>query len=62
MDAGLGINKLESRISVIHGDILDIKADYLVSSGNPWLNMSGGVNGSLLERYGSMLILTKLFI
>lgn len=39
----------------VHGDLLDEPADYLVSSGNVQLNMSGGVNGALLLRYGPSL-------
>ena len=37
------------------GDILAVPADYLVSSGNVQLNMSGGVNGALLQKYGVSL-------
>lgn len=38
--------------SVIAGDILDIRADVLICSANPFLNLSGGVGGSLAQRYG----------
>jgi O-acetyl-ADP-ribose deacetylase len=41
--------------SILHGDILDIKADILICSANPYLNLSGGVGGALLLRYGSAL-------
>lgn len=39
----------------VHGDLLAEPADYLVSSGNVQLNMSGGANGALLLRYGPSL-------
>ncbi len=32
------------------GDVLDASADVLISTANPWLNMSGGVNGAIRER------------
>jgi O-acetyl-ADP-ribose deacetylase (regulator of RNase III) len=34
------------------GDILDIPADVLICSANVYLNMSGGVGGAFLLRYG----------
>ena len=37
------------------GDILDEAADVLVASANPFLNLSGGVGGALLERCGPEL-------
>ena len=40
------------RWSVKQGDILDEPADVLVCSANPWLNLSGGVGGEILLRYG----------
>src|SRR4051795_407916 len=40
------------RWSVKHCDILDEPADVLVCSANPWLNLSGGVGGEVLLRYG----------
>jgi O-acetyl-ADP-ribose deacetylase (regulator of RNase III) len=42
-------------VTIRQGEILDCKADYLICSGNAWLNMSGGVNGALLEKYGEHL-------
>lgn len=38
-----------------HGDILDVPADVLVCSANPFLTLSGGVGGAFLERYGSAM-------
>lgn len=55
MDISSGPHKTQSTISVVHGNILDVQSDYFISSGNPWLNMSGGVNGALRERYGNIL-------
>ena len=43
------------RWRVRHGDILDVAADVLVCSANPFLTLSGGVGGALLLRYGSSL-------
>jgi O-acetyl-ADP-ribose deacetylase (regulator of RNase III) len=40
---------------VKHCDILDEPADVLVCSANPYLNLSGGVGGALLLRYGDEL-------
>lgn len=40
---------------VRHGDILDVAADVLVCSANPFLTLSGGVGGALLLRYGASL-------
>jgi O-acetyl-ADP-ribose deacetylase len=34
------------------GDVLDEEPDVMISSANPWLNMSGGVNGAILARGG----------
>lgn len=34
------------------GDILEVPADTLICSANPYLNLSGGVGGSFLMRYG----------
>jgi O-acetyl-ADP-ribose deacetylase len=44
-----------TRWSVSHADILDITADGLLCSGNPSLNLSGGVGGAILLRYGSAM-------
>ncbi|MCE9545021.1 MAG: macro domain-containing protein [Planctomycetia bacterium] len=37
------------------GDVLDEAADVLISSANPQLNMSGGVNGAILLRGGESI-------
>lgn len=38
--------------SILHGDILDVQADGLLCSANPSLNLSGGVGGAFLLKYG----------
>src|SRR5262249_55746253 len=43
------------RWSVKQGDILDEPADVLICSANPWLNLSGGVGGEILLRYGPQM-------
>lgn len=36
-------------VSVVVGDVLECSADVLISTANPWLNMSGGVNGAISQ-------------
>jgi len=43
------------RWSVQHGEILEVTADVLVCSGNVYLNLSGGVGGALLLKYGDAM-------
>ena len=38
------------KVMVTVGDVLEATADVLISTANPWLNMSGGVNGAICER------------
>ncbi|MEZ6068770.1 MAG: macro domain-containing protein [Pirellulales bacterium] len=41
---------------VVHvGDILDHPADVLICTANPWLNMSGGVDGAVVARCGPII-------
>ncbi|MCU0719097.1 MAG: macro domain-containing protein [Pirellula sp.] len=40
------------KINVKVGDVLSEPADVLISSANPWLNLSGGVNGAIREAVG----------
>lgn len=40
------------KCSVRVGDVLDEHADALICPANPWLNLSGGVNGAILMRGG----------
>jgi O-acetyl-ADP-ribose deacetylase (regulator of RNase III) len=37
-------------VVVAVGDVLDTPADVLISTANPWLNLSGGVNGAIGQR------------
>lgn len=37
-------------VSVLVGDVLDVPADVLVSTANPWLQMTGGVNLKIILR------------
>ena len=43
------------KLEFYHGDILDLQVDVLVCSANVSLNLSGGVGGALLSRYGADL-------
>ena len=43
------------KLELYHGDILDLQVDVLVCSSNVSLNLSGGVGGALLIRYGADL-------
>lgn len=40
------------KIGVRQGDVLDETVDVLICTANPSLNMSGGVNGAILQRGG----------
>jgi len=42
-------------IVIKRGDIVDEPVDVLVSTANPWLQMSGGVNGEILLRGGESI-------
>ena len=37
------------------GDVLDEPTDVLICPANPWLNLSGGVNGEILRRGGESI-------
>ncbi|WP_153556367.1 macro domain-containing protein [Roseimaritima sediminicola] len=39
-------------INIQVGDVLEFAADVLISTANPWLNLSGGVNGAILAAVG----------
>jgi hypothetical protein len=38
------------KVQIAVGNVLDFSADVLISTANPWLNMSGGVNAAIHER------------
>ncbi len=42
-------------ITVETGDVLQTNVDVLISTANPWLNLSGGVNGAILSACGSAI-------
>lgn len=42
-------------ITVELGDVLQFPADVLISTANPWLNLSGGVNGAILAAGGDAI-------
>ncbi|MBY0459176.1 MAG: macro domain-containing protein, partial [Gemmataceae bacterium] len=37
-------------VTILTGDVLDVPADVLIASANPWLQMTGGVNLAILLR------------
>jgi len=41
---------LPEHVQISIGDVLTTPADVLISTANPWLNMSGGVNAAIRER------------
>lgn len=41
-----------TKIAIKVGDVLEETADLLICPANPWLNLSGGVNGEMLRRDG----------
>lgn len=41
-------------VAVTVGDVLETSADVLISTANPWLNMSGGVNGAIHDHDSSI--------
>lgn len=43
------------RVRIVVGDVLSVSADILVSTANPWLNLSGAVNGAIREAVGPEL-------
>ena len=43
------------QITIKVGNVLTVAADVLISTANPWLNLSGGVNGAIREVVGPEL-------
>jgi O-acetyl-ADP-ribose deacetylase len=41
---------MEMKLEVLAGNILDVPGDVLVSTANPWLQMTGGVNLGIIVR------------
>jgi O-acetyl-ADP-ribose deacetylase (regulator of RNase III) len=48
------------RIEVFAGNILDVPADVLISTANPWLQMTGGVNLGIIVRPQGELVYEEL--
>ncbi|MGY8770282.1 MAG: macro domain-containing protein [Pirellulales bacterium] len=42
-------------VKILIGNVLDQAADVLISTANPWLNLSGGVNGAILACKGETI-------
>ncbi|MCA9175579.1 MAG: macro domain-containing protein [Planctomycetales bacterium] len=40
---------------VTQGDVLTTAADVLICTANPWLNLSGGINGAVLQAGGESI-------
>jgi O-acetyl-ADP-ribose deacetylase (regulator of RNase III) len=47
-------------IDILVGDVLDVPADVLVSTANPWLQMTGGVNLAIILRPKGELVHEEL--
>ena len=47
-------------IEVLGGNVLDIPADVLISTANPWLQMTGGVNLAIIVRPQGELVYEEL--
>ncbi|MEZ6101088.1 MAG: macro domain-containing protein [Pirellulaceae bacterium] len=43
------------QVEIKVGDVLQCQADVLISTANPWLNMSGGVNGAIRSAVGPVI-------
>jgi O-acetyl-ADP-ribose deacetylase (regulator of RNase III) len=50
----------EMNVSVLAGDVLDVPADVLISTANPWLQMTGGVNLAIILRPKGELVHEEL--
>ena len=49
----MNVRQIQMRLRLYKGDIFDVSADVLVCSANVFLNLSGGVGGELLSRFGT---------
>src|SRR5579871_4105054 len=47
-------------IEILVGNVLDVPADVLVSTANPWLQMTGGVNLAIILRPKGELVYDEL--
>jgi O-acetyl-ADP-ribose deacetylase (regulator of RNase III) len=48
------------KAEVLVGDVLDVPADVLISTANPWLQMTGGVNLKIILRPSGELVHAEL--
>jgi O-acetyl-ADP-ribose deacetylase (regulator of RNase III) len=48
------------QLNVLVGDILDVPADMLIATANPWLQMTGGVNLAIILRPQGELVYEEL--
>jgi O-acetyl-ADP-ribose deacetylase (regulator of RNase III) len=48
------------QIEILVGDVLDVPADILISTANPWLQMTGGVNLKIILRPQGELVYEEL--
>src|SRR4051794_6946362 len=48
------------KIDVLVGDVLDVPADVLIATANPWLQMTGGVNLAIILRPRGELVHEEL--
>jgi O-acetyl-ADP-ribose deacetylase len=48
------------KVEAFAGNILDVPADVLVSTANPWLQMTGGVNLGIIVRSNGELVYEEL--
>jgi O-acetyl-ADP-ribose deacetylase (regulator of RNase III) len=48
------------QIEVLVGDVLDVPADVLISTANPWLQMTGGVNLKIILRPRGEIVYEEL--
>jgi O-acetyl-ADP-ribose deacetylase len=48
------------KIEILVGNVLDVPADVLISTANPWLQMTGGVNLAIIVRPKDELVHAEL--
>jgi O-acetyl-ADP-ribose deacetylase (regulator of RNase III) len=48
------------KVEILSGDVLDVVADVLISTANPWLQMTGGVNLAIILRPRGELVAAEL--
>jgi O-acetyl-ADP-ribose deacetylase (regulator of RNase III) len=48
------------KVEILAGNVLDVPADVLISTANPWLQMTGGVNLAIMVRPQGELVYEEL--